>query len=445
MKPWIRSLPPLCLVLAALVLTARSGGTQDRPERQKPFFREFVGLNVHTVQFKPDLYRPVSRHLRNYHPFTWDVEGETDYYPRFPFARNRVDWEKLYGDWKKAGYVTHVSLMFDDTPPAKWKDLPRDAWAYGFQFARFFGPSGGQKLVESVEIGNEPGAYDDPAYRALLQNAAGGMRRGDSRLTISTCATFDRPSGKYHKSLETLKGLEALYDVINVHSYAEAEGYPTWRRSFPEDPSIRFLKDIREVIAWRSAHAPGKQVWLTEFGWDATTQPQAAEGTFKQWVGVTDTQQARYLVRALLVLSALDLERAYLFWFNDTDKASVHGSSGLTRNYQPKPSFHAMAHLYAALGEYRFERVVTEKAGELYLYEFRHGKEPERRVWTAWSPTGSDRKSRARLPKPPGKIERAERMPLTAGAAEAVKWTDEPGGEVALDLDESPVFLWVRQ
>ena len=39
--------------------------------------------------------------------------------------------------------------------------------------------------------------------------------------------------------------------------------------------------------------------------------------------------------------------RAYLYWFNDADQASLHASSGLTRNYGPKPSFDAVAHLLA--------------------------------------------------------------------------------------------------
>jgi len=169
--------------------------------------------------------------------------------------------------------------MFDDTLPPRWADLGRDAWAYGFQFARFFGPSGGQKLAEAVEIGNEPGKYDDASYRKLFENAAGGMRRGDPKLLIAMCAMYARPSGEYHKDLATVKGLEALYDVISVHSYPELEPYPTWRRSFPEDPRLDFLPNIREVIAWRDAQATGKQIWLTEFGWDATTRPRAKEGS----------------------------------------------------------------------------------------------------------------------------------------------------------------------
>ncbi|MDR3635306.1 MAG: hypothetical protein P4L84_15995 [Isosphaeraceae bacterium] len=413
--------------------------------RDKPLMRDFMGINVHTVQFKPELYKPVTRLVRDYHGFGWDVGNQSDYHPRFPLARNGVNWQELYGAWKAAGYAVDVCLMFDDTLPPAWRDLRRDAEAYGFELARSLGPSGDRKLAEAVEIGNEPGKYDDVSYRALFESAARGMRRGDPKLLVSSCAVFARPSGAYHKDVATVKGLDALYDVISVHSYPELEPYPTWKRSFPEDPRLDFLTKVREVLAWRDANARDKQVWLTEFGWDATTKPQATEGDFKKWVGVTDEQQAQYLVRGFLTLAELDLDRTYMFWFNDDDKPSVHASSGLTRNYRPKPSFHAMAHLYQALGDYRLRRTVVKKPGEQVVEEFAHRSDPARSIWVAWSPTGEGRKAKTRLERPPGKIERAERMPLAAGALEAVRWATVGEREIELEIDESPVYLWVRR
>ena len=52
-------------------------------------------------------------------------------------------------------------------------------------------------------------------------------------------------------------------------------------------------------------------------------------------------------VDSFLTLSATDLDRAYLYFFNDKDEAQLHGASGITRNFKPKPSFYAMAHLPA--------------------------------------------------------------------------------------------------
>src|SRR4051794_11268686 len=48
-----------------------AGGTASK--KVKPLFRDFMGLNVHSVVFKPDVYKPVCRLLRDYHPVVWDL------------------------------------------------------------------------------------------------------------------------------------------------------------------------------------------------------------------------------------------------------------------------------------------------------------------------------------------------------------------------------------
>src|SRR5436190_20450255 len=126
---------------------------------------EFIGVNGHTVQFKPELYSKVCRKVRDYHPIEWDLGKDSDFALRFPEARNRVNWDHVYGSWQKAGFETDVCLMFNNTPPASWKDIAADARNYGRAFAKAFGPSSPKKLVTSLEIGNEPGNYSDEQYR----------------------------------------------------------------------------------------------------------------------------------------------------------------------------------------------------------------------------------------------------------------------------------------
>ena len=160
----------------------------------------------------------------------WDVGGDTDHPTEFPLARNKVDWRELYGAWVKGGYRIDADLMFDDIDPKAWRDPSHDAYAYGNAFARYFGVSG-KALVESLEIGNEPGKYDDAVYRQIFEGMARGAREGDRRLRIATCAVNLGKSGRYSKSVDCLAGLSELYDVVNIHIYAEVEGWPTWRRS----------------------------------------------------------------------------------------------------------------------------------------------------------------------------------------------------------------------
>ena len=144
-----------------------------------PLFRDFMGINGHTVQFKPDLYAPIANLVRDYHPVEWDLGKDSDFATQFPAARNGVNWQTVYGSWRKAGWTVDVCLMFETLPRKEWKDLAADSRAYGERFARAFGPSSSNPLVESVEIGNEPGKFNDADYRIIFENLARGVKAGD--------------------------------------------------------------------------------------------------------------------------------------------------------------------------------------------------------------------------------------------------------------------------
>ena len=426
------------ILLLTLALSTASLRAEEKP---RPLMRDFMGLCGHTVQFKPALYAPVTRLVRDYHPIDWDFGDDTSYALKLPLARNGVDWAQVYGSWAKAGYRTEASLMFDNLKPDAWKDLPRDAFAYGKAFAAALGPSAKVPLIEAAEIGNEPGKYDDTTYRKIFEAMAGGLRAGDPKLRIATCAANLGKSGSYSKSVDCLAGLEALYDIVNVHIYAEITGWPTWARSYPEDPKIGFLKDIGSVLTWRREHAPGKEVWLTEFGWDATTKPAPPTGDFAKWIGSTETEQAMWTVRGYMVLCALGVDRAYLYFFNDDDTPHLHGSSGLTRNFVPKPAFYAVAHLQKTIGDYRLTKVVRESQSQGYVYEFTHGEDAKKRVFAVWSAAGAGVK--ATVSTGAGKVIKAERTPLAAGPAERVGVQGALGG-IEVDAGELPVFVWIE-
>jgi hypothetical protein len=150
--------------------------------------------------------------------------------------------------------------------------------------------------VDSVEIGNEPGKWSDADYTRLFKAMAEGIRAGDPKLKIATCNLTTGKSGDYEKSVECVAELPELFDVLNIHTYAQLEGWPTWQRSFPEDPKLpKYLQDVEALCRWRDAHAPGKPVWITEFGYDSSTKLAEKSGTFAKWQGVTDEQQAHVL------------------------------------------------------------------------------------------------------------------------------------------------------
>src|SRR5690606_26748106 len=121
----------------------------------------------------------------------------------------------------------------------------------------------------------------------------------------------------------------------NIHKYSLKQGWPTWERTYPEDSKVDYRAEVQRSIDWRDAHAPDKEVWITEFGYDATTGAPDPNSQWAQWKDSTDLQQAQWIVRSFLMFAEMDLDRAYLYWFNDADTPSFHASSGITRNFEP--------------------------------------------------------------------------------------------------------------
>jgi serine/threonine-protein kinase ATR len=362
-----------------------------------------------------------------------------------------VNWQEIYGSWKQHGFEVDACVQFGGLTPDKWKDLPADAYRYGKAFAEYFGPSGEHRLVTSVEIGNEPAGnkeFSPEGYKRIFEHMARGIRDGDPKLTILTATAEGVPPGGksdgWSYSMDLFKDAAELYDVINIHKYALIQGWPTWERTYPEDTKVDYRGTVQHSIDWRDAHAPDKPVWITEFGYDASTKPAPTEGTFAKWKDSTDLQQAQWIVRSFLMFSEMDLGRAYLYWFNDGDTPSFHASSGVTRDFVPKPSYFAMRHLQQSLGDYRFNRSVRRDAEGPWVFEYVHGEDPAKLVYVAWSATGGDKEATATLALP-GKATRAEGMPTVDGEATAVKIEQQPDGSAAVNLTESPVYVWVQR
>jgi hypothetical protein len=419
---WLPALFPLAS------LTSLSG-------TEKTTMEEFMGINGHTVQFKPELYHPVARQVRDYHPVEWDLGKDSASTPPFPFAANRVSWKHVYGSWLKQDWNISACLMFESIPRNGWKDLSKDAKAYGKAFASAFGPGGQFPCVTTAEIGNEPGKFSDEDYRLVFENMAKGLREGDPKLRISTCNVTVGKSHDYAKSVGCLQGLDSLYDVLSIHVYAQLEPWPTWIRSNPEDPKLpNYINEVKELCRWRDEHVPDKAVWITEFGYDASTKKPEPVGDFAKWVGNSEEEQALWNVRSWLLFSALPVERAYVYFFNDGDTPQLHGSSGLTRNFVPKPSYWAAAHLQKALGKFRFSKVVEEKNGESMIYEYRKDQDI---VWVAWVPTREGKVALIQLPELPGNVLRAERLSQNEGAAQPVEISGR-----TMEISGAPVFIF---
>lgn len=453
------------LLISMLIFISGFAQTADI----KPLMKDFMGINGHYT-FKPELYSKNCRLVRNYHSINWDVNQPGDK-ATLPVCVNKVNWiNNCYGTWKQNGFETDICIMFgtfsynNSEYKKLWQGKEKGLYTYGYDMAKFFGPSGEQKICTSMEIGNEPGQkFDDDLYKMIFKNIAQGIRAGDKAVKIVTCTAHPRPADDYTKDLNATFNTpetKQLFDVINVHTYAQIQrennSQSPWNRSYPEDDSIDYLKVVDETIVWKNKNAADKEIWVTEFGYDACTP--GAMNNRKDWAkkldwqGVSDLMQAQYLVRSFMVFAERDIERAYLYFYDDNDAPGVHGCAGLTRNFQPKISYWSIKHLYETLGDYRFSKIIKKEKGNVYIYEFRNGSNPRKAIWVAWSPTGAQshtkdnytpREIEVTLSRLPGKPSRVVQMPTQDGPAPEVKWTSAGTGQIKLKIGESPVYIMI--
>jgi len=420
------------------------GPLEDWPHPEaRPLLRDFIGLNethLHGEE-RAKSYRPLGRLLRDYHSARSDLGDDSKFTRSMPKGRDGRDWAQLYRDLAAAGWRTIVSLMFERLAPREWQDLGRDTAAYARRFARAHALGQSARRIDAVEIGNEPGEFSDDEYRTVLGAMGTVFHDAAPGVKVATAALTTGPSHQFYKSVECLEGVEDCYDVLTIHTYAEVQGWPTWERSYPEDPRQQnYLTDIRRLVAWRDEHARGKEIWITEFGYDAIDLPADPADKWKHWRGLTDLQQAQWTVRSWLVFATLPVTRAYYFFFNDQGEPKMHHASGMTRHGERRPVFFASAHLQATLGEFRLARIVVEEPGRAIVLEFAHERQVKRRVWVAWSPTGDGHTSEFTLPLLPGRVERAERMPLSQELVVAAP----PNATRKVILSESPLYLFLR-
>ena len=163
---------------------------------------------------------------------------------------------------------------------------------------------------------------------------------------------------------------------------------------------------------------------------------------FKKWIGSTEVQQAQWNVRSWLIGAREGLDRAYLFFFNDDDTPHLHASRGLTREFRPKPAFHAAAWLQRSLGDYRFSKVLEENLDGTYAYEFTHESGPGKRIVAAWQPKVGA--SVAVLTTAGSKVVKAEVMPLNDAAPGSVKIETAAEGTIRVPISDSPTLIWIE-
>ncbi len=377
------------------------------------------------------------------------------------------------GDWKP------LSPCENPESPASYLEHA----AYLYQFAARYGATkvepamlrlregqekkSGLGLVRFMEDWNEPDrtwsgreGHFQPSELAAMMSAdydghrgtlgpGVGVKTADPEMRF-VMAGLAFPEVEYLKAMrlwcELHRDGDFPADVINLHHYSNdaggQSGQPT-RGISPEDDRLR--EKMAALVAFRDAHWPGKEIWLSEFGYD--THPASPQRASALGDATAEQVQAWWLTRSFLALAAAGIDRAQMFMLRDvaTDDPGKFNSSGLTgpmkQGHPPKPAWFHVAAMRKILAGTRFEAEIPTARDDVRIYRFRSAAKPGRRVDVIWCPTSEDREVEAfsYAPEAPGQ---ATLIALADASAEGVSSKLTPtDGRVTLKVSESPVFL----
>lgn len=248
-------------------------------------------------------------------PFMWTGDGSGFYnYDRAIERQTRAGINVL-------GLLAYNPAWFKSKNPTvdEWID---DWGNYVFQTVARYGRD--RKQIRYWEIWNEPnlrvsgyesGLYTIRDYVRILDTARAAAKAADPNAVIvlggitsiwsdiPTPEDYDIPT--YLRLLYDAGGWNS-FDVLAIHPYSPgAPEAASWRRDQHQD----FEGELRQVDALLQEFG-SKPVWITEVGWS----------TYRGFYGVSETEQAAFMVRMYLVAMAhSSVER--IFWYdlrNDT-------------------------------------------------------------------------------------------------------------------------------
>lgn len=236
-------------------------------------------------------------------------------------------------------------------------------------------------------------------------------------------------------------------DVLNFHIYAFKDG-KSWQGGgpavSPEDAGFR--EKLAPIVRYRNENLPGKEVWVSEFGWD--TNPESVLSP--PAIGSMDTEEVQgiWLIRAYMAFVAAGVDRAQTFVSRDGDPPdknwfSSSGLMGPKGDFTPKKSWYYVATLKNVLTHMRYMGGETSSNPNILIYKFKDISSPKG-AYVLWAKTSKDYKA----PQFPLQLsEKATNASITVlipgksnGSTTSLPIDKQ---KVFIDVSEKPVFVLV--
>jgi hypothetical protein len=244
-------------------------------------------------------------------------------------------------------------------------------------------------------------------------------------------------------------------DVINAHYYSFGPSSAGTANPEPAlSPEDDHVKDNMSLLAtYRNQNLPGKELWLTEFGYD--TDPQSILHAPAIGSNSAEVVQGQWSVRYYLALVAAGFDRAFLFASRDScaDTSSAMDTScatqfatagvgGVKGAETPKTAYYFIATLRSRLASYAWLRVATTTNPSVYVYEF---EDPAtgKGAYVVWSGTSTGNVVHGYSLAVPGATTASAVTLVDAQTTGAESALTVASGAVMLDVAETPTIVLV--
>ncbi len=310
--------------------------------------------------------------------YEWMVraKGDDNKYAGWPF------YPKILKDYETNGARVLANLQTSIRPPAAGAPLgPNQTWTREIMGILMAFPS-----LRAFELDNE---YDLHAIPAKAEEAiqwknyglyhkkfgdVGQLLGGGQFLAVE-----NGRAGIWPERLRRMvqSGDFASIDVVNSHHYTGADppelNSINHNMGFSGDEKVMTLYDqLRAAKQAGTSDGKPRQHWLTEFGWDTKAGPV-----------VSPVEQAAYLSRAFMLLSAAGTAKGFWYWDLDSEGANqfFDGCGLFTSDQMPKLAYAAFAGLTQLLP--KPEYIGTINAGaNTWGYLFRNEGKLVCALWT---------------------------------------------------------------
>lgn len=493
--------------VAEIVLYGSPAGTAPAPPAPqpmaRPLMRDFMGVNG----FVDDPLNKIAcvGNLREYHNWGWDEGNHDTTYTGFP--SNQYAWnpswvsgpgwgfyfDDFYGSLRQnniavmpdlqgtAPYITGFNDSLEQHKPLSPGEnaLAPASYAehadYTFQFAARYGqktvspsllklrpdqqPLSGLSLIRYLENWNEPdkwwfgrgGYFRADEFAALCSadydghnktlGSNAGMKNADPsiRMVMGGLASLNLEyirCMKLWSDYNRQGGFPA--DVLNFHHYSENGSHGI----SPEEDSLK--QKLEAIVSYRNTWLPGKEIWLSEFGYD--THPDSPQAAVAIDTNDIYEVQAQWIMRSYLAAAAAGIDKAFVFMLRDVNapNPNKYNSSGLTNEiwngHQPKKSWYYVSAMNRQLADTRFYSIKTSGRADVNVYTFASAT-ADTIVYVVWCPLSENRVI-SDFQLNIGSVDDVKLVAPVFGSAEGVTTAlTVVSGKVSLRVTERPVFI----